>query len=104
MHESERLALTAVLSRVRPKCAVEIGTYFGGSLSLISQYASLVFSIDIDSDVPKRVGKLANTNYLTGDSQLVLPTLFEELNTAGIPVNFILIDADHSAEGARRDI
>jgi glycosyltransferase involved in cell wall biosynthesis len=104
MHDSERLALTALLARARPTCAIEVGTYFGGSLSLISEYSKLIFSIDIDPDVPQRVGQLANVNYLIGDSGQILPTLFQELSKAGIPVNFVLIDADHSVEGVRRDI
>ncbi len=54
--------------------------------------------------MPERVGTLANVTYLSGDSRQILPALFEELNSAGICVNFVLIDADHSAEGVRRDI
>jgi glycosyltransferase involved in cell wall biosynthesis len=104
MHDSERLALTALLARTSPACAIEVGTYFGGSLSLISQYSRLVFSIDIDPDVPQRVGQLSNVSYLIGDSRQILPDLFEELDRAGIPVNLVLIDADHSAQGIHRDV
>jgi len=39
MNHSERLALTAILERHQPKCSIEIGTFKGGSLSLISQYS-----------------------------------------------------------------
>src|SRR5581483_4486874 len=46
MNDSERMALTALLARRRPRCAIEIGTYEAGSLSLLSQYADFVFSID----------------------------------------------------------
>jgi len=57
MNHSERLALTGLLSRHKPKCSIEIGTYMGGSLSLISQYSEMVFSIDIDPSIPERLGQ-----------------------------------------------
>ncbi len=104
MHDSERLALTALLARRRPRCAIEIGTYQGGSLSLLSQYCEMVFSIDIDPDIPQKLRHLNNVSFLTGPSSAVLPLLFKELDANGIPVEFILIDADHSAEGVRGDI
>jgi hypothetical protein len=104
MHDSERLALTALLMRTRPTCAIEVGTYFGGSLSLFSEHAGLVYSIDIDPEAPRRAGPLPNVTYLTGRSATLLPTLLEELTSGGIPVNFVLIDGDHSEEGVRRDL
>ena len=48
MNHSERLALTALLSRLKPLCTIEVGTYGGGSLSLILQYTKMVFCLDID--------------------------------------------------------
>jgi hypothetical protein len=104
MSDSERIGLTGVLSRVKPGCAIEIGTYHGGSLSAISRYAKSVFSIDIDPDVLNRVPARDNVSFLIGPSTVILPRLFEELELARMPVEFILIDADHSAEGVRRDI
>jgi glycosyltransferase involved in cell wall biosynthesis len=103
MHDSERLALTAVLARSRPTCAIEVGTYHGGSLSLISQYAEMVFSIDIDPAVVARAGHMKNVSFLTGRSDEILPRLLEELDMAGIAPDFVLIDGDHSAEGVKRD-
>ena len=73
MHDSERLALTALLARRRPRCAIEIGTYQGGSLSLLSQYCEMVFSIDIDPDIPQKLRHLNNVSFLTGPSSAVLP-------------------------------
>jgi hypothetical protein len=104
MHESERLALTAILHRTLPRCAVEIGTYRGGSLSLICQYARHVFSIDIDPDVASRYSSLANVSFLTGSSQQLLPLLLAELDANNMPLEFVLVDGDHSAEGVKRDV
>jgi glycosyltransferase involved in cell wall biosynthesis len=107
MNESEKLAITALLARIKPKCSIEVGTYKGGSLSLISQFSEMVFSIDIDPDVGKilkRTGAFENVSFLVGPSEAVLPALLRELADEGVSVDFVLIDGDHSAEGVLRDI
>ena len=104
MNESERLGLTAVLHRIKPHCAIEIGTYKGGSLSLISQYAEAVFSIDIDPSIPEQFKQFSNVSFFTGPSQIILPALLQELDRANIAVDFVLIDGDPSTEGVKRDV
>ncbi|MEZ5391416.1 MAG: CmcI family methyltransferase [Bryobacterales bacterium] len=104
MTDSERLALTGLLARVRPALTVEIGSYWGGSLSLISQFSRSVISVDIDPATPERCGRRPNVSYLIGPSTRVAPELLAKLSRAGLPVELILIDADHSEEGVRRDI
>lgn len=104
MNESERMGLTAILHRIKPQCAIEIGTYKGGSLSLISQYTDIIFSIDIDPTIPEKFKKFDNVSFFTGPSQIILPTLLKELDKADIAVDFVLIDGDHSSEGVKRDI
>ena len=104
MNDSERLALMALLERHKPRCCIEVGTYKGGSLSLIAQYAESVFSIDIDASIPERFGYFNNVSFLTGSSGVVLPLLFKELDRQGIPVDLILIDGEHTAAGIQRDL
>lgn len=104
MSDSERLALTALLARRSPKCAIEIGTFQGGSLSLLSQFCEAVFSIDIDPEVARKFGYFHNVAFLTGDSSAILPQLLTALDAADMPPEFVLIDGDHSAEGIRRDV
>ncbi|MGV8108412.1 glycosyltransferase [Methanospirillum sp.] len=104
MNHSERLAMIAILSRHKPRCSIEIRTFKGGSLSLISQYSHSVFSIDIDPTIPDKFGYFNNVSFLTGDSSIILKLLFDELDREEIPVDFILIDGDHSAEGIKRDL
>ena len=104
MHESERRALTAILHRLMPRCAIEIGTYRGGSLSLISQYAESVFSIDIDPEPASRYSGFKNVSFLTGPSQHLRPLLLKELDDKEMSPGFIFVDGDHSAEGVKRDI
>ncbi len=104
MNDSERLGLAAVLERLNPSCAIEIGTYRGGSLSLIAQYADKVFSIDIDPSIPDKFKNFSNVSFFTGPSQIIMPVLLKALDDADMPVEFLLIDGDHSAEGVKRDI
>jgi glycosyltransferase involved in cell wall biosynthesis len=104
MNDSERLGMTAVLHRLKPVCAIEVGTYKGGSLSLLAQYAKAVFSIDIDPTIPAKFAHFENVSFFTGPSGDVLPALLQELDAADLPVEFVLIDGDHSAAGVRRDI
>lgn len=103
MNDSERMALTGLLARHRPHCSVEIGTYWAGSLSLISQYSKMVFSIDTDECVRSRFS-LPNVSLLTGPSTAILPYLLGELDKARIPLDFILIDGDHSANSIKADV
>lgn len=102
--DSERLAMAAVLARHRPRCSIEIGTYRGGSLSLIRQHCPLVFSIDIEPPGDDLRVRFPDVSFLRGPSRAVLPILLRELDAAGIPVEFILVDGDHSAEGVAGDI
>ena len=103
MNDSERMALTGLLARQQPACSIEVGTYCAGSLSLISQYSKVVFSIDIDETIPSRF-HFPNVSFLTGPSTVILPHLLRELDAAGIPLDFILIDGDHSANGVMQDV
>jgi glycosyltransferase involved in cell wall biosynthesis/2-polyprenyl-3-methyl-5-hydroxy-6-metoxy-1,4-benzoquinol methylase len=104
MSDSERLALTAILLRHNPHCSIEVGTYLGGVLPLIAQHSDMVFSIDIDPSIPEKYKDFGNVSFLTGPSSVVFPLLLKGLEEASIPVDFVLIDGDHSAEAVSRDI
>ena len=84
MTHSERLALTGILARINPRCAIEVGTFQGGSLSLIAQYSQVVFSIDIDPEIPGKFRQFSNVSFITGPSITILPGLFRELDTAAL--------------------
>ncbi|MDX2186810.1 MAG: glycosyltransferase [Opitutaceae bacterium] len=104
MSPAERAALTTLLYRVQPRVAIEVGTYKGGSLSLIRQFAHTVFSLDIDSTIPTRFRYMSNVSFLTAPSSESLPILFQELTAANLPVHFVLIDGDHSRTGVAVDV
>jgi hypothetical protein len=100
----EKIALTGILARLRPKRSLEIGIYHGGSLSLTSQFVEKVYAIDIDPAVVDRFEIPPNAEIIIGNSVDELPRLFQTLDERREPLEFILIDADHSADGVRKDI
>lgn len=101
---AERMALTGLLARLRPRNALEIGTYHGGSLSLIAEFAERVWAVDIDPEVPTRFAVPANADLRIGPADGLVAGIMDELAARGVALNFILIDADHSTDGVRRDI
>jgi hypothetical protein len=103
MNHSERMALRALLEHTQPRCAIEVGTYWGGALSLLAQYSKVVFSIDIDPMSPS-VRVFPNVSFLTGPSDQALPALLDELCRQELEPQLILIDGDHSREGVARDL
>lgn len=105
MTSCERFALQSLLRDLRPVLALEIGTYRGGSLQVLSHYSQFVISVDIDPKVEQLLsGKFSNVRFIAGDSSDCLPELVRKLNESKQPVGFILVDGDHSSEGVRRDI
>lgn len=100
----ERIALTGLLSRLKPKGALEIGVYYGGSLSLTAPFVDEGIAIDIDPEVSQRFQPPSNVNIWIGDSSTLIPKAVQYFSQPGKELNFVLIDADHSADGVRRDI
>lgn len=104
MNESERIALTGVLARIRPRGGLEVGVYYGGSLSLASQFVQHLVAIDIDPAVRGRFAVPENVELVVGNSQDLIPKALARFEKLNIPLEYVLIDADHSAEGVRRDL
>jgi hypothetical protein len=105
MTNCERYALTGLLELTRPEISLEIGTYRGGSLQVLSHFSKKVLSIDIDPTVATRLsGKFDNVEFCIGDSKDHLPNIIHRLNSESTPIEFVLIDGDHSEQGVRRDI
>lgn len=105
MSPAEQVALAFLLGQLRPKVAIEIGTRFGGSLQVLFHYSDLVYSIDVDPEVPTRLTeRFPKVKFLTGPSDEILPSLIDRLQREKCEVSFALVDGDHSTEGVRRDI
>lgn len=105
MTDAERSALSALLNKLQPDCAIEVGTYKGGSLGVISRYCKQVYTLDIDpANSVDNQNKNSNVEFVIGDSNDTLPPLLKNIQRSNVPLGFVLIDADHSEEGVRRDI
>lgn len=97
--------MIGILQRLRPKLALEIGTYKGGSLQVISEFSEQVISVDIDPRVENELaGRFANVAFRTGPSSDLLPNIVNEFNDSGKAPSFILVDGAHSTDGVRQDI
>lgn len=105
MARAEQATLIQVLKSIKPKVAIEIGTYNGGSLQVISDYSEKVYAVDLTPSYrDERCDYFTNVDYLIGDSKTILPELVNKINTSDAVVEFILIDGDHSPEGIFKDI
>jgi hypothetical protein len=101
MAYGEQAALIGMVELLRPKIAIEIGTYDGGSLALIAPRCERVHTFDLVSHVDEH---LPNVTYHLGDSAIEVPRVLGELERQGENVDFVLIDGDHSRVGVRRDL
>ena len=105
MTTCEWMALQHILSGLRPKSAIEVGTYKGGSLQVLAHFCEHVDSIDIDSSIADLLaGRFTNVTFHTGNSGDLLPSVLRSNAQEREAVGFVLIDGDHSTEGVRRDI
>ena len=105
MSRNERYAFIKLLEKIKPKVAIEIGCFKGGSLEVLSRYCKKVYSIDIDPSVKTNLeGKFKNTDIRIGDSANLIPEILNEIEQEGEELGFVLIDGDHSTKGVRNDI
>ena len=64
----------------------------------------MVHAFDLELKPEVAAERYSNVVFHEGDSHVLVPQVLEELAAAQCSVDFALIDGDHSAEGARRDV
>jgi cephalosporin hydroxylase len=105
MIDAERCAFLAIMTKLKPRCAIDVGVYRAGSLAVLASYSDKVYAIDIDPACVELYGtKFPNVTFITGTSQDILPELLERIQKTREPLDFIVIDADHTEKGVRGDI
>lgn len=105
MTRNERYCLTKLLETLKPKISIEIGSFDGGSLQVLSRHSEKVYAIDIDVTLEDRLkDKFNNVTFLMGDSKDIIPKLLQELKEKNEILEFALIDGDHSELGVKADI
>ncbi len=101
MSYGEQAALSGILLVLRPRVALELGTFRGGSLAPIATYSQEVHTFDLASHVTEA---LPNVTYHIGDSRVTLPRVLGDLAEGGRHVDFVLVDGDHSRAGVEADM
>lgn len=105
MTDAERCTLVTILSERRPECAIEVGTYKGGSLGILAKFCKKVYSLDLDPALRNERGhEFPNVEFIIGNSRQTLPMLIDKIQRTNESLGFVLIDADHSEQGVRADI
>lgn len=105
MSRNERYAFIKLLEKIKPKVAIEIGCFKGGSLEVISKYADKVYSIDINPEVKEKLeGKFNNVDIRIGNSSDIIPQILKEIEEKGEILEFVLIDGEHTVKGVKNDI
>lgn len=105
MSRNERYAFIKLLEKVKPKVAIEIGCFKGGSLEVLSKYSKKVYSIDIDPKVKENLdGKFDNVEINIGNSSTQVPKVLEKIDANDEELEFVLIDGEHTYSAVKQDI
>ena len=100
MSFAERATLEGILMQARPRVAVEVGSAEGATLHRIARRAVVVHSFDLLAPAPE-VAALPNVRMHLGDSSKTLPAW---LGRQSQPIDFALVDGDHTERAVRMDL
>jgi len=99
MSFAEKMAMYYLIDRMPDrKVAIEIGSYCGGFLKVLSKYFEHVYSLDLSHGRLDK-SQFNNVTWLEGDSKVILPELLSKVDT-----DFILVDGDHEYNGVLHDL
>lgn len=99
----ERAAMEGILTQLRPRLSIEIGTAEGGSLRRVAANSGHVHSFDLVEPAAE-IMELPNVTFHTGDSHALVPQVLGELAEKGEIVDFVLVDGDHTPDGVEKDM
>jgi hypothetical protein len=71
---------------------------------LASQFCQRILAIDIDPAVRQRFTLPNNAELWIGSSADLIPRALNDFQKRELPLEYVLIDAEHSANGVERDI
>ena len=100
MAPNERLAIIGIINIIKPISVLELGYASGGCTEYLSKYSKNVYTVDIDKKVLEVSGTFKNVipfNMTTDEA-------YKLFKKDKIHFNFCIVDADHSTEGACRDL
>jgi predicted O-methyltransferase YrrM len=112
---SELLSLANEIAGIRPRNALEIGSYLGGTLFLLCRLAdpdARIMSLDLHRGNFGGARKLIYYSFLigrqrlhvvTGDSHSALTFSKVVQKIGAAKLDFLFIDGDHSYEGVKKD-
>jgi hypothetical protein len=104
MQGGERATLLHLLSTIRPRVSIEIGTFRGGSLRPIAHFSRKTYTFDIDPQQHRLAPTFPTVEFVTGDTAETLPPVIESLSAGGAELDFVLVDGSHETDGVRHDI
>jgi predicted O-methyltransferase YrrM len=92
MTRCEKVVLASLVDQADADVAIEVGTFKGGSLQVVSAKTEKVYSLDINEETQESLRpQFADVEFLAGDSRLVLPRLLDKLQSESAPLGFVLI-------------
>jgi hypothetical protein len=103
MQLGERYALEGLLTQLRPRLSIEVGTYDGGSLRRIAAHSTAVEAFDIDPRSQQHADHLENVTLHLGDSAQTLPRALAEIAARERRVDFALVDGLHTYDAVTAD-
>src|ERR1022692_4799560 len=97
MSFTERIVLEGLLDQIKPALAIEIGVAAGGSMRTMQYHAVVTDAFDLVAPELPLIGVF----FHQGDSKDPLPAYLDSDDT---PIDFALVDGDHSADGVMTDL
>lgn len=104
MQGGERAALLYLLSSLRPRVSIEIGTFRAGSLRPIAHFSGKTYTFDIDPGQHRIAPLFPTVEFVTGDTAVTLPPVIDAIARREDDLGFVLVDGSHETAGVRHDI